>query len=176
MEKNHASYTELWVGYYKLSAKKKSITWVESVEVALCFGWIDGIRKSVDEISYTNRFTPRKKESNWSAVNLKKMEELLQNNLVHPAGMKIYEQRLLHKCEVYSYEQKPKILPPTMLKKFKAYKKAWTFFQSLAPSYQKNYIQFILSAKQETTQWNRLEKCIQQCQDGINPWKLTPKK
>lgn len=160
LAENYNKQTELYVGYYKVSTGKPCMTWSESVDVALCFGWIDGIRRSVDSESYCSRFTPRKPNSNWSAVNLKKMEVLIKEGLMHEAGLAIYNLRKPENCEVYSFENETKQLPADLEKQFKANKKAWDFFSKQAPSYKKAKILWLLAAKQEATKWIRLEKLI----------------
>jgi len=102
---NHASQTELWVGFYKRASGKASITWPQSVDEALCFGWIDGIRKSIDDVSYKIRFTPRKQRSTWSAVNIKRVGELSEQGLMSEAGVKAFEARQENRSGIYSYEQ-----------------------------------------------------------------------
>ncbi|MBU1008491.1 MAG: YdeI/OmpD-associated family protein [Bacteroidetes bacterium] len=157
---NHATATELLVGYYKVSSGKPSMSWSASVDEALCYGWIDGIRKSIDEERYTIRFTPRKPGSNWSAVNLEKVSQLITNGLMQPAGLAIYEKRKEAKTQVYSYENRPENLPAPFEEQLKAVPEAWTFIQKQAPSYRKTLFYWILSAKQPTTRQNRLEKSI----------------
>lgn len=128
LAQHHAAAAELWVGYYKKDSGKASLTWPESVDEALCFGWIDGVRKSLDEISYTIRFTPRKPGSIWSAVNLQRAQALIEAGRMQPAGLKAYEARKENKVGVYSYEQRSvELAEPyhTLLKKNKA---AWSFF------------------------------------------------
>ncbi|MEG1238357.1 MAG: YdeI/OmpD-associated family protein [Flavobacterium sp.] len=160
LKKNHDKETELIVGFYKMSTKKPSMTWSESVDQALCFGWIDSVRKSIDEESYSNRFTPRKKSSNWSAINIKKVEELTKAGLMREAGLKAFELRSDAKSGIYSYEKEPEILNPEFEKQFKVNKPAWNFFENQAPSYKKVMIHWIMSAKQEKTRLSRLEKAI----------------
>ncbi len=160
LEKNHDKKTELIVGFYKVGSGRKSMTWPESVDQALCFGWIDGVRKRIDEISYLNRFTPRKPGSNWSAININKVAELTKQGLMHPAGMAAFEKRLEHKSRIYAYENDPSKLSPEFEKLFKANKAAWNFFTTQAPSYQRVMIHWIMRAKQPATQLRRLEKTI----------------
>ncbi|MEO6905944.1 MAG: hypothetical protein ABI148_06255, partial [Ginsengibacter sp.] len=105
LEKNHEKAGELLVGFYKVSSGKPSITWSESVDEAICFGWIDGIRRSIDEESYSIRFTPRKSTSIWSAINIKKVEELTKKKLMDPAGINAFSKRKEHKSRIYSYEK-----------------------------------------------------------------------
>lgn len=160
LEKNHNEKAELFVGFYKVHSNKPSMTWSESVDQALCFGWIDGVRKSIDKESYYIRFTPRKKSSNWSAVNIKKVEKLNNQGLMKPAGLESFANRKMEKSEVYSFETNSKNLNNNFEKRFKSSVTAWTFFKQQAASYQKTVIHWIMSAKQEKTQLSRLEKAI----------------
>ncbi|HXR83036.1 MAG TPA: YdeI/OmpD-associated family protein [Hanamia sp.] len=159
-EKNHRKAEELLVGFYKVGTKKSSITWSESVDEAICFGWIDGVRRSIDNESYCIRFTPRKTGSIWSAINIKKVEVLSKQGLMQPSGIAAFEKRQENKSRIYSYEKESPSLPDDFLKKFKANKKAWNYFQSMAPSYQKTCIHWIIDAKQEATKIKRLEELI----------------
>src|SRR5687767_1560284 len=133
LQKNHKKEKELLVGFYKVDSGKKNMTWSESVDEALCFGWIDGVRKSIDNDSYQIRFTPRKPASNWSEVNIQKIEKLTKQGLMQPAGLASFENRKENKSRIYSYEKEPADFSPEIKKQFKANKKAWDFFQSLAP-------------------------------------------
>jgi uncharacterized protein YdeI (YjbR/CyaY-like superfamily) len=160
LKENYQKEKELLVGFYKVGSGKPSMTWSESVDEALCFGWIDGVRKSIDFESYSIRFTPRRPTSIWSAVNIKKIEELTQQGLMQPAGIAAFELRSHKKSKVYSHENEVKKLYPTFEKQFKKHPKAWDFFNKQAPSYQKVMTHWIMSAKQETTQLSRLEKTI----------------
>lgn len=166
LEKNHAKKTEQWVGFHKRSTGKLSITWPESVDEALCFGWIDGIRKSIDENSYVIRFTPRNPKSIWSSINVKHVARLTKLGLIHPAGVKAFEARDEKKSAIYSYENKDKKLPPEYEKKFKANKKAWAYFSSQAPWYQRTASHLVISAKQETTRLRRLDTLIKDSEKG----------
>ena len=160
LEKHHQTETELLVGFYKVNSKKPSISWSESVDQALCFGWIDGVRKSIDEESYTIRFTPRKKTSIWSAINIKKVEALTKAGLMTPEGQKAFDLRSEERSRIYSHEKEPSVLDPEFEKQFKANKPAWNYFNQQAPSYKKVMIHWIMSAKQEKTRISRLEKAI----------------
>lgn len=171
LKKNHKKENELLVGFYKVNSGKPSITWPQSVDEALCFGWIDGVRKSIDENSYCIRFTPRKSTSIWSNINIKKIEDLISKGLMEPAGIAIYEKRSEHTSRIYSYEKKAIKLSVEFEKAFKANKKAWTFFQSLAPSYRKPATNWVMSAKQETTRVKRLTELIADSEAGKNKWK-----
>ena len=160
LQKNHTEATELIVGYYKVGSNKPSMTWPQSVDEALCFGWIDGVRKSIDSESYCIRFTPRKATSIWSAVNIKKIAELTKQELMQPAGLTAFSKRKESKSKIYAYEKEPVKLGDEFAKKFKANKKAWAFFQTQAPSYQGVVNHWVMNAKQEATKLRRLEKLI----------------
>ena len=160
LEKNHTSAQELWVGYYKKGTGKPSMTWPESVDEALCFGWIDGIRKSVEETSYTIRFTPRKRGSNWSAVNIGRVKELTETGRMRPAGLEAFERRLEDRSRVYTYEQRDATLDDAYERKLKANAKAWRFFQAQSPRYRKLASHWIMSAKRDETRLKRLDKLI----------------
>lgn len=166
LEKHHTSEKELLVGFYKVGTKKPSMTWSESVDQALCFGWIDGVRKSIDEHSYSIRFTPRKPTSIWSAINIKKVEELTKAGLMTLKGQKAFDLRKEEKSAIYSHEKEPTTLEPDYEKQFKANKKAWEFFNNQAPSYRKVMLHWIMSAKQEKTRLSRLEKTIRESELG----------
>ena len=163
---NHDKASELWVRYYKKDSGKPSLTWPESVDEALCFGWIDGIRKSVDEVSYTIRFTPRKPRSIWSAVNIKRAMELIELGLMQPAGLKVLQRRQEARSVVYSYEQRGQKLDDAYEKKLRANKKAWAFFQAQPPWYQRAASWWVISAKQEETRLRRLAKLIEDSEAG----------
>lgn len=164
---NHNKEKELLVGFYKTGSGKESITWPQSVDEALCFGWIDGVRKSVDAESYTIRFTPRKPNSIWSAVNIDKMEKLIARKLVKPEGLAAFEKRTEGKSRIYSHEQKEVAkLPPDMEAEFKANTAAWHYFTTQAPSYQKVILHWITSAKQEKTRIDRFKKLLLACDEG----------
>jgi len=166
LEANHQTETEVLVGYYKVGTKKPSMTWSESVDEALCFGWIDGIRKSIDSESYCNRFTPRNSKSNWSAINIKKVEELIRLGKMTPAGLAAFEKRREDRSEVYSYENKPEQLSPELEEQFRGNKEAWEFFSRQSTSYKKTVMFYVMSAKQEATRFSRLDKLIQACVEG----------
>jgi uncharacterized protein YdeI (YjbR/CyaY-like superfamily) len=160
---NHDKETELLVGFYKKDTGKPSITWPESVDQALCFGWIDGIRKRIDDESYTIRFTPRKSTSIWSAVNIKRMGELTEEGLVHPAGIAAFEKRREDKSAIYSHEQSGEIqLSEAYEEQFRAHKKAYDYFQTQARSYQRACLHWVMSAKKEETRDKRLATLIEE--------------
>jgi uncharacterized protein YdeI (YjbR/CyaY-like superfamily) len=160
LQANHASATELLVGFYKTNSGKPSMTWPESVDQALCFGWIDGVRRSIDEASYSIRFTPRKPTSIWSAVNIAKVEHLTKQGLMQAAGLAAFSLRTEEKSKIYSFENEAMQLSSAFEAAFKADPVAWDFFTAQAPSYQKSTIHWIMTAKQESTQLSRLEKTI----------------
>lgn len=168
---NHTLESELIVGYYKLNSQWSSMTWSESVDQALCFGWIDGRRNSIDDISYQIRFTPRKKSSIWSAVNIKKVEELTLKGLMYPAGLEIYQLRIEEKSKVYAFENEEMKLTTEYENLFKENTKAWTYFENLAPSYRKLSLAHIMTAKQESTRFKRLQEIISDCELGTNKWR-----
>jgi len=171
LQKNHKKETELVVGFYKVDSGRPSMTWSQSVDEALCFGWIDGVRKSIDKDSYQIRFTPRKSTSIWSAINIRKIEALIKNGLMQPAGLKSFEKRTAGKSAIYSHEKSEAALTKHFLAQFKANKKAWGYFQSLAPSYRKVSAHWIMSAKQEATRKKRLHQIISDSAAGTNQWK-----
>jgi len=166
LEKHHETEKELLVGFYKVGTKKPSMIWSQAVDQALCFGWIDGVRRSIDDESYYNRFTPRKPTSTWSAINIKKVEELTKAGLMTPAGQKAFELRKEEKSGIYSHENEIATLDPAYEKQFKSNKKAWEFFNNQAPSYKKVMLHWIMSAKQEKTRLSRLEKTIRESESG----------
>lgn len=162
LEKNHEKETELIVGFYKVDSGKPSMTWSQSVDQALCFGWIDGIRRSIDKERYCIRFTPRKPWSNWSEINISKVEELTKAGLMKPAGLKAFSLRKDKKPGIYSYESDSVFLDPNLEKQFKANKAAWAFFMKQAPSYKKAVMRWIMGGVQEKTRQSRLEKTIRE--------------
>jgi uncharacterized protein YdeI (YjbR/CyaY-like superfamily) len=163
---NHASASELLVGFYKRDSGRASITWPESVDEALCFGWIDGVRKSLGEISYTIRFTPRKRTSIWSAVNIKRVEVLTAEGRMQPTGLKAFEARRENKCGIYAYEQRRDCLEEPYAGILKKNQAAWSFFQAQPPSYRKAAGWWVISAKKEETRLKRLETLIQDSAAG----------
>lgn len=177
LEKNHEKEIELSVGFYKKGSGKQSITWPESVDQALCFGWIDGVRHSLGEESYKIRFTPRRPRSIWSAVNIKRMGELIEAGLVSPAGLAAFEKRDEERSRIYAYEREIVTLDKKYETKFRKNKKAWEFFESQPPSYKKPCLNWIASAKHEETRLRRLETLIKDSENGerIAQLRRTPK-
>jgi len=163
---NHQTEAELLVGFYKVGTGKPSMTWSESVDEALCFGWIDGIRNTIDSESYCIRFTPRNPKSNWSALNIKKVEELIRQGRMLPVGLDAFEKRKTEKSAIYSYENRPEKLDNTLETKFQIHRDAWNYFTSLASSYQRTCIYWVMSAKQESTREARLAKLIKASESG----------
>lgn len=166
LEENHQTEKELIVGYYKVGTKKPSMTWSKSVDEALCFGWIDGVRRSVDNEGYCIRFTPRNPKSNWSAVNIAKVEELIRVGKMTPAGLAAFEKRTDTRSAIYSYENLPEKLNPEMEVRFRENSVAWEFFGKQPLSYRKPRIYWVISAKQEATRLTRLNKLIDASAEG----------
>jgi uncharacterized protein YdeI (YjbR/CyaY-like superfamily) len=160
LAENHLTESELLVGFYKVTSGRPSMTWPESVDQALCFGWIDGVRRRIDDESYSIRFTPRKPTSIWSAVNIKKVEELTKQDMMQPAGIAAFQKRTENRSEIYAYENAPAEFSPEFEKIFRDNKTAWSFFTTQAPSYQRVIIHRIMTAKQEKTRRSRLDQAI----------------
>jgi uncharacterized protein YdeI (YjbR/CyaY-like superfamily) len=167
LEEHHTSARELWVGFHKKGSGKPSITWPESVDEALCCGWIDGVRKSIDDESYVIRFTPRKATSTWSAVNIKRITELIGQGRVFQAGLEAFERRSEEKSGIYSYEQRGLAkLDKAHEQQFRAQKAAWEYFQAQPPGYKKLVTWWIVSAKKEETRQKRLATLIEASAEG----------
>lgn len=175
LEEHHTSATALWVGYYKKDTGTPSITWPESVDAALCFGWIDGLRKSIDEQRYRIRFTPRKPGSNWSAVNVARVAALTAEGRMRPAGLQAFDRRRDDRTAIYSYEQRHKAaFDATSEAQFQANEKAWAFFSARPPSYRQAAIRWVISAKKAETHQRRLETLIADSAAGRTIKELTP--
>lgn len=166
LEQNHLKADHLWIGFYKKSSGKKTISYDEALTEALCFGWIDGIRQANDEISYTTRFTPRRKGSIWSAVNIGKIKELIQSGIVADAGLKAFNALDPKKTNLYSSEHNNLELPSGYLKKFKANKTAWQWFSKMPNGYKRAAIWWIISAKQDATKEKRMNTLISDSEAG----------
>ena len=161
LERNHDTAQELFVGFYKKGSGKPSLTWSDSVDEALCFGWIDGVRRPIDDVSYAIRFTPRRSRSTWSAVNVRKVGELTRQGRMTPAGMAAFEARSEARTGIYSHEQaETPVLEPDQERRFRADKKAWAFFQAQPPSYRKTAVWLVVSAKKPETREKRLAALI----------------
>jgi len=175
LEKHHASATELVVGFHKKHTGRASMTWTESVREALCYGWIDGIRRSLGDDSYTIRFTPRKPGSNWSSRNVRHVEELTREGRMAPAGLAAFEARSPDRTGVYSFERRqPARLEPAQERQFQTNKAAWKFFESQPPSYRKTAVHWVVSAKREETRSRRLAQLIEDSAAGRRLAQLTP--
>lgn len=167
LEANHASVCELFVGFYKKDSGKGGLTYAEAVDEALCFGWIDGLKKRVDEFSYTHRFTPRKPRSNWSRINLQHVERLKKSGRMKPSGLKAYDTRDLKKCGVYSFENAPRKLAAPEQNQFQADQDAWNFFHQQPPGYRRLAIWWVDSAKRSATRARRLARLIADSGKGL---------
>jgi uncharacterized protein YdeI (YjbR/CyaY-like superfamily) len=177
LEAHHDKLSEYLVGFHKKSSGKPSITWPESVEVALCFGWIDGVRKSLGETSYTIRFTPRKPTSTWSAINTNLVQKLTKQGLMHPAGLKAFAARNEKKSAIYSYEQRKSArFTSEQEKQFRANKLAWDFFQSQPPGYKQLTTYRVITAKKEETRQKRLSEVIAHSQHQHRIPRILPTK
>lgn len=171
LRQHHHTATELVVGFYKVHTGKSTLTWSQSVDEALCFGWIDGVRTTIDEDSYKIRFTPRKAGSIWSAVNIRKVEALTAEGRMQPAGLESFRNRKQENTGRYAHENAEVNLPPEMEKQFKANKAAWKYFQALAPSYRKSSANWVLGARQDATRQKRLQALITDSAAGTNMFK-----
>lgn len=160
-ENNHDNAKEVWVGFYKKDSGQSGITYAEAVDEALAFGWIDGIRKGIDEKSYTNRFTPRTRRSIWSQVNIKRIGELTKMGRMHPAGLRAFNERDIERTNLYSFERENHRLDEQYEQEFRANGKAWENFQAMPPSYRKPAIWWVVSAKKEETRRKRLAALIE---------------
>jgi len=177
LEAHHDKFPDLLVGFHKKDSGKPSMTWPESVDAALCFGWIDGVRRSIDETSYTIRFTPRRSTSTWSAVNIKRVQQLKETGLMRPAGRKAFAARSEKKSGIYSYEQrKTAKFTREQEKQFRANNSAWEFFRSQAPWYQRVTTYWVISAKKEETKLKRLSVLIVHSQNQRTLPQLTSAK
>ena len=167
-QRNYLKEQEAWIGFYNKKSEKQSITWAQLVDEALCFGWIDGIRKKIDADSYCNRITPRRKRSNWSNINIKRIEELIELGLVTEEGKQIYYERDISKQNSSSFEQENVELPAVFIKQFKTNKPAWKYFDARPKGYKKQAIWYVISAKQEATRLKRLQELIVDSENGIH--------
>ncbi|MDZ7771266.1 MAG: YdeI/OmpD-associated family protein [Balneolaceae bacterium] len=166
LKKNHDQKDVQWVGYYKVATGKASIRWEESVEEALCYGWIDGLRKSIDEERYMIRFTPRRAGSHWSQKNIDTVQKLLEEDRMQPAGLQAWKQREEAKSGQASFEKEEVSLKKEYEHRIRANPKAWEFFENLAPGYTRTSIHWVMSAKQEKTRQRRLAILIKSCEKG----------
>ena len=160
LEKHAASSDELWVGFHKRSTGKPSITYREAVDEALCFGWIDGVRHSIDAEAYTNRFKPRRRGSNWSLVNIRRVAELTEAGRMTPAGLAAFEKRDEAKAAEQSFANRPQQFEPEYERRFREHPDAWRHFEAQPPGYRRTITFWVQSAKQEATRLRRLEQII----------------
>jgi uncharacterized protein YdeI (YjbR/CyaY-like superfamily) len=174
LEKNHESAKELWIGFYKKATGKPSLTWQQVVDESLCFGWIDGIRKSIDADSFKQRVTPRRKTSIWSQINIRRVGELTAGGRMHTAGLAVFEKR--DRTRVYSYENMNRGLGPAEEARLRKNRKAWEFFQSQPPGYRRLAGWWVTSAKKEETRQRRLESLVRDSAAGRRLAGLVPKK
>ncbi|HJU93152.1 MAG TPA: YdeI/OmpD-associated family protein [Pyrinomonadaceae bacterium] len=175
LERNHDTATELLIGFHKKSSGKKSITYPEALDEALCFGWIDGVRKKLNETSYMQRFTPRKPNSIWSNINVNHVERLKKDGRMHASGLAAYERRDPKRTGIYSFENESVKLAPAYEKKFRQNKKAWKFFEEQPPYYKKLMIFRIMAGKKEETRIRKLDQLIECSANGHRIGLLTGK-
>ena len=175
LEKNHAKETELLLGFYKKGSGKASVTYPEAVDEALCFGWIDGVRRRISDDAYVQRFTPRKAKSIWSNVNVRHVERLKKEGRMAPAGLKAYELKDPKRIGVYSFENRPRYLSPAYEKLFRSNKKAWEFFEKQPPGYKRLMIFRVMEGKQEETRQRRLAQLIEASAKGVRYGAILPK-
>jgi uncharacterized protein YdeI (YjbR/CyaY-like superfamily) len=167
LEAHHQGETELLVGFYKKGSGRPSITWPESVDEALCFGWIDGVRRSLGDEAYTIRFTPRKRRSIWSVVNVRRAGELIAEGRMRPAGLAAFEARSGERSGVYSFEQKDAVaFDEAQAGRFQSDAQAWEFFQAQPPWYRRTATWWVISAKKEETRAKRLSTLIEDSAAG----------
>ena len=166
LAEHYAERQQVWVGIYKKASGRPSLDWPQSVDQALCFGWIDGLRKRVDDDRCVIRFTPRTPDSTWSAVNRKRVPELEAMGLMQPAGRAAFARRREQRSGIYSYEQRPADLPEAYGARLRADERAWAFWQAQPPGYRKTATWWVVSAKQEETRLRRLAALIDECANG----------
>lgn len=173
LEQHHATERELFVGFYKKASGRAGLTYAEAVDEALCFGWIDGVKRRVDQFSYQHRFTPRTAKSIWSRINIQHAERLIKTGRMTPAGRKASAARDPKRSEVYSFENAPRQLPPAGERRFRADRTAWDFFQRQPPGYRRMATFWVVSAKKTETQTRRLEQLIVDSRAGRRLKQLT---
>ena len=176
LSKNHDSAKEIVVGFHKLGSGKKSITYPEALDEALCFGWIDGIRRSLNETSYTTRFTPRRPKSIWSLVNVRHVERLKKEKRMQPSGLAAFEKREASRTGIYAFENQPRELSSEFQKIFRKNKEAWDFYQSQPPYSRRVSSYWVMGAKKEETRIRRLNHVIERCAKGERVGILEPKR
>jgi uncharacterized protein YdeI (YjbR/CyaY-like superfamily) len=166
LEQHHDTATEVWVGYYRKGVPKQSITYREAVEEALCFGWIDGITRRIDDEVTANRYTPRRRGSGWSAVNIARVAELQAAGRMHPAGLRVFEERDRRKDASYSYEREAAELPPELEERLRDHAEAWAYWQGCSPSYRRAATHWVMSAKRPETRERRMGTLVEDCAAG----------
>jgi uncharacterized protein YdeI (YjbR/CyaY-like superfamily) len=172
LEKNHASAAELWVGFHKVHTGKPSISWPQSVDEALCFGWIDGLRRGLDENTYMIRFTPRRSGSAWSKVNLDRVAELTKLGLMHETGLAAFTRRDPQRAG-YTYASHDTPFDDASEKTFRRQRAAWKFFQAQPPGYRRIVTHWVMSAKREETRAKRLAELIADSARGARLGRVT---
>jgi uncharacterized protein YdeI (YjbR/CyaY-like superfamily) len=175
LEANHDTASELWVGYYKKGVPKTGMTYLEAVDEALCFGWIDGLGRRIDDEVTANRFTPRRKTSSWSAINIGKVAALSAAGRMHPAGLRAFEERDRRKDAIYSYESAPQELPEAWLAHLEADAQAWAYWQAETPSYRRTVTYWVMSAKRPETRERRFTTLVADSAAGrrVKPFLLS---
>lgn len=169
LERQHATAQEVWVGYYKKAVPKAAMTYLQAVEEALCFGWIDGITYRIDDEITATRFTPRRRTSSWSAVNIAKVADLKAAGRMHPDGLRVFEERDRGRDAIYSYESAPAELPPDMVRRFRSDSTAWAHWDAAPPSYRRQATFWVSSAKQSETRERRFTQLLEASGAGRRP-------
>lgn len=170
LEENHASENEVWLAYYKKHTGKPSVTYLESVKEALCFGWIDGIKKRIDDERYMHRFTPRRKNSKWSPTNIKLAREMIESGEMTETGLAVFNNRSTYDEEFLKDKQNQNLeLAPEHDQLLRANKTAWKNFKQLAPSYRRNYVGWLQDAKKPETRQRRLDELITRLEQNLKP-------
>jgi uncharacterized protein YdeI (YjbR/CyaY-like superfamily) len=165
LERHHNRRTELWVGFHKKASGRRGLSYKEALDQALCYGWIDGVRRSVDESSYVQRFTPRTATSNWSQINIRRVAQLTELGQMAEPGRRVFEARVARKAP-YSYEHPPAEFPSAFLRAFRANRGAWAFFGAQPPGYQRLVRFWVLSAKKDVTRARRFATLLDDCAAG----------
>lgn len=166
LEVHHATEAEAWIGYYRKGVPKQSVTYLQAVDEALCFGWIDGIGYRISDEVYANRITPRRRRSTWSLANVRRVGELLAAGRMAPAGVAAFEARIVDVSGIYSYENRPADLPAAQLARLRANGAAWRFWAAQTPGYRRSATWWVISAKQEATRERRLATLIEDSAAG----------
>jgi uncharacterized protein YdeI (YjbR/CyaY-like superfamily) len=164
---------ELWVGFWKKGTGRPSIDWPQLVDVLLCYGWIDGLRKSIDSESYMIRITPRRPRSNWSDVNIRRIGELIELGVVKPAGLAVFrrwDESAAGRAAADDSERgeaRPQVLSAEFERRFRANLEGWEFFEEQPPGYRRTATEWVMSAKREDTRLRRLETLIADSAAGL---------